>query len=204
MSLPNTLPNDMGGNTPVSPQVNLTLFISYVHEDVAIATALSNLIQNVFGSDVAAFQIDQFARGQVMHTELDQLARILQVDIHESHLKQPALVDIVEPEFFHFADERRIGREAESAAAHAGYDSAFTNQAAGIALELEMNVRVEGVHIVAREAFQILDAVVGAFHPGGGNGGTLQRKLHFASTRHPTVQVPGSRGGNGGVGGLRD
>jgi hypothetical protein len=55
MSLPNTLPNDMGGNTPVSPQVNLTLFISYVHEDVAIATALSNLIQNVFGSDVAVF-----------------------------------------------------------------------------------------------------------------------------------------------------
>ncbi len=159
---------------------------------------------DVFGSDVAAFQIDQLTRGQVMHSELDQLARVLQVDIHESHLKQPALVDIEESELFHLADERRIRREAETAAAHAGYDAAFANQAAGIALQLEMNVRVERIHVVAREAFQIFDAVVGAFHPGGGDGGTLEGKLDFSASRHPTVQAPGSRGGNSGVGRLRD
>src|ERR1035438_5467221 len=88
-----------------------------------IVTTVSDFA-DVFGSDVAAFQVDQLPRGQIMHSELDQLARILQIDIHESHLKQPALVDIVESELFHLADERRIRGEAETAAAHSSHDRA--------------------------------------------------------------------------------
>jgi len=89
-----------------------------------IVTTVSDLA-DVFGSDVAAFQVDQLRVGQIMHSELDQLARILQIDIHESHLKQPALVDIVESELFHLADERRIRGEAETAAAHSSHDGAY-------------------------------------------------------------------------------